>query len=156
MHFLRGKTSLLASNWTPHLLCVSRLTPLRRVIMAKWIIEPFVGIGPLKFGMSRDLDRAELGPDYQVFKKTPDSLNDSDAYDRISVHCYYDVQDRLDFIEIAYDSILSIEFKGVNFFDVTVPILLDHMKTAGHLGTISHDVCYFEDTGIAIYSPQSV
>jgi hypothetical protein len=124
--------------------------------MAKWMIEPFVGIGPLKFGMSRELVRAELGPDYQVFKKTPDSVNDTDAYDRISVHCYYDVQNKLDFIEIGYDSVLSIEFKGVNFFDVTVPILREHMKAAGHLGTMSHDACYFEDTGIAIYSPQSV
>lgn len=123
--------------------------------MATWRIEPFIGIGPLKFGTPRDQVRAELGPDFRVFKKGRTSVNNADAYDSLLVHCYYDAQDRLDFIEVGRDSPLSVRFADVEFFDLTLPMVMERMRAHGHPGTVVPEPCHFEGLGVALYVPHS-
>lgn len=54
------------------------------------IIRPHLGIGPIKFGMTRYTVRKILEKPYQEFMKTPDSKVATDDFREFHFHVYYD------------------------------------------------------------------
>lgn len=75
-----------------------------------WRIKPFSQVGPIEFGQSRNSVRSKLNSDYRVFKKTPGE-NDTDAYDSLGIHVYYDDEDKVEFVEAF--SPAEVEFEGI-------------------------------------------
>jgi hypothetical protein len=64
-------------------------------------IEPYVGVGPLRFGMSREEVKRALGGEPRVFKKSPLSDALTDAFDESGVHIYYNADDGCCAVELA-------------------------------------------------------
>jgi hypothetical protein len=52
-------------------------------------INPYVGIGVVRFGMSRRQVRKALGGMVKEFKKTPKSESLTDAFDQLGIYVYY-------------------------------------------------------------------
>jgi len=73
-------------------------------------INPFHGVGKLSFGESRDNLRRELGGAVESFRKTA-GANETDAYDDLGMHLYFDNQDRLEFVELFEPA--QVVFRGV-------------------------------------------
>jgi hypothetical protein len=67
----------------------------------KMQITPYVGIGPIRFGMSRAEARAAMGAPVREFKKTPNSAIPTDAFPSLGVHIYYKAPDVCEAIEVA-------------------------------------------------------
>lgn len=58
----------------------------------KFDITPFVGAGPVQFGMTRHAVRQALGAPVEEFMKTPDSQTPTDDFMGLNLHVYYDNQ----------------------------------------------------------------
>jgi hypothetical protein len=64
-------------------------------------INPYVGIGGLRFGMTRDAIRKEVGSAFEVFRRGPEDALDSDVFDGDGIYVYYDSNDLCEAIEFA-------------------------------------------------------
>jgi hypothetical protein len=52
-------------------------------------IEPYIGVGPLKFGMTPTETRIALGQSAQPFLKSQEDVLPSDAFDTLGIHVHY-------------------------------------------------------------------
>jgi hypothetical protein len=57
--------------------------------VAHFEIQPGIGVGPIRFGMTVDEVRKAMGLPFCVFSKTVDSSFPTDAFDEAGVHVYY-------------------------------------------------------------------
>jgi hypothetical protein len=64
----------------------------------RWDITPYVGLGPLRFGLTRSEVRALLGDQLSVVKKWP-YTNETDAYNGLGLLLEYDKEGRLECLE---------------------------------------------------------
>lgn len=62
-------------------------------------IVPYVGVGPINFGMSRTDVRNQLGVPVETFMKTKDSTAPTDSFDELGIHVFYDAQDACEAVE---------------------------------------------------------
>src|SRR4051812_25631562 len=94
-----------------------------------WVIEPYVGIGPLRFGLTRSQVRSLLGNDVDQFRKGPYATNETDAYDQHGLHLYYDQREQLEAIEALGHC--KISYRGVMFLNRTPEDVLRELTDAG-------------------------
>jgi hypothetical protein len=73
-----------------------------------WEIITYEGVGPIKFGMTRNQVRAILGKPTASFMKGGEAP--TDAYDRHYVHVFYDLNDTVEYVEVFDAS--TIQWKG--------------------------------------------
>jgi hypothetical protein len=52
-------------------------------------IEPYVGVGPIRLGMTVAEVRAAVGGDVRPFRKGPKATRDTDAFDKLGFHVFY-------------------------------------------------------------------
>lgn len=102
-------------------------------------IEPFVGIGTIKFGTSRKDIRKHFGINFTSFKKTSFSINETDAYNELGIHFYYDDRDTLEFMEIFPP--FSITFQGVSLLENSAEEIKNKLTDIG-VKLIPNDVGY--------------
>lgn len=65
-----------------------------------WEISPFVGVGPIKFGMTRSEVRQVLLEEPRMIPKEPGQPL-VEQYGAAGVQAYYDSSDRLEFLEVT-------------------------------------------------------
>jgi hypothetical protein len=68
--------------------------------MRSFIILPYVGVGPLRFGMSPAEVRTALGATGERFRRTPHS-READAFTTEGVFVYYDEAGRCEAVEMT-------------------------------------------------------
>src|SRR5919106_7025414 len=64
-------------------------------------ITPYVGVGPITFGMTRAEVRRRLEAPVESFMKTPTSAAPADAFDTLGLHVHYDSDDRCEAVEFV-------------------------------------------------------
>ena len=64
-------------------------------------INPYVGAGDLRFGMTRDAVRKEVGGAFEVFRRGPEDALDSEVFDGDGIYVYYDPNDLCEAIEFS-------------------------------------------------------
>jgi DNA-directed RNA polymerase subunit N (RpoN/RPB10) len=120
--------------------------------MDSWQIRPFDGVGPLKFGMSRSSIRGTLGGKFRTFRKTRRSESETEAYDELGLHFYYDAKDELNFIE-AFPQCGELSWNQVRFFHGDLQTVVEKMREAGQSEISDSSGRYFEGLGISLYAP---
>ena len=73
-----------------------------------FIIEPYVGVGPVRFGMPRAEVRRVLGPDTPVTKKLFVSPLARDTFGDTGVHVYYKEPDVCEAIELFPPAVATL------------------------------------------------
>src|SRR5262245_58298124 len=96
----KGNAADLAPPHAPRRLC-PRFFESRRGSKKAMEIIPFQSIGTLSFGDSRKVARAKLASTFSTFQKG-DGPTETDAFDDLGLHLYYDEEGRLEFVE-AFD-----------------------------------------------------
>jgi len=113
-----------------------------------WEIHPFKGLGELRFGQERKQVRASLGSDFSVFQKD-EGENDSDSYDKLGLHLYYDDQDCLECIE-AFEPMSPTIF-GVSIVGGRMKEVVEKMKKLGHRPNKIDPGYEFDDLGLSFF-----
>lgn len=112
-----------------------------------WQIESFKSVGPISFGQSRDEIRNLLGSGFRSFKKT-EGENDTDAYDSLGIHLYYDDDDRVEFVEAFSPADLSIN--GVSLVGRKTSDAINDLRALGY-DSEQDDVGYnYDDIGVGL------
>lgn len=107
------------------------------VMPSAWTIRPFLGVGPLSFGLGRDEVRTELRGRISTFLKGPFARIDTDAFEDSGVHAYFDQNDRLECIELIEPC--QAEYKGVSTINRPIAEVLRDFA--------QRDISYREDDG---------
>jgi len=116
-------------------------------------ITPFSSVGVLAFGDIRNDARSKLNTKFSTFQKDADE-NETDAFDDIGLHLYYDNDGRLEFIE-GFEPV-DITFRGISFLNRDVTSVIRDMSAIGFNETRSDAGVKFRDVGIALYAPSGV
>ena len=115
--------------------------------MLSWQIDSFESVGPIAFGETRDTIRSVLGSGFRSFRKTQDE-NETDAYDSLGVHIYYDDSNCVEFVELftpAEPSFESVSLVGQKAEDV-----VGKLRELGYEGD-QDDVGYnYDGVGIGL------
>jgi|SRR5579864_1340719 len=91
-------------------------------------ISSFESVGSLRFGDLRQDIRKRLVGNYVTFKKDVGE-NDTDAYNELGLHLYYNKQDRLEFVEIFEPA--QPQFRGILFIGRDVSDVSNDLKKLG-------------------------
>jgi hypothetical protein len=116
-------------------------------------IVPFVAIGELRFGETRQAIRQRLGGNSQSFSKS-EGENETDAYDELGLHLYFDNEDRLEFVEAFEPAIPT--FQGFVLLGRDLDEVEIELSAIGY-GSVRDDVgLKFDGAGIALFAPARV
>jgi len=78
-------------------------------------IDPYVGVGQIKFGSPVDEVRGVVGEAFRSFLKSPRSVFPTDSFPALRMFCFYDAQGLLEAVEFAKPArpiICGFEFIG--------------------------------------------
>ena len=108
--------------------------------MEKWEAKPLIGVGKIKFGMTRDDVRNALGLEFKEFKKSKYSKNTTDDFG--VCHVFYDEDDKCEAVEIFDD--IGVTVNGLEIFpdntDNAMVAIKDLVKDDYGLISISQSV----------------
>lgn len=116
-------------------------------------IIPFESVGILSFGDSRAGAREKLSSIFSTFQKDIGE-NETDSFDELGLHLYYDDAGRLEFIE-AFDP-AQVVFRGIGFLGRDVDSVRWDMESLGLSPTESDVGLKFGSVGIALTAPSGV
>jgi hypothetical protein len=116
-------------------------------------VKSYIGVGELRFGDSRLNVRAILGPHYHSFRKAP-GANETDAYDKLGLHLYYDENDCLEFVEAFAPS--SLTFIGISLLGRQMSDVENDLKAIGHYSRRDDVGLQCDSAGIGLYAPTGI
>ena len=115
-----------------------------------WEIHPHRGVGVLTFGQSRSEMRTLLGPPTRSFRKVPFAVTDTDAFNSLGLHVYYDPDYRVESVDAFEPSTVSLD--GIAFVARPVDEVVREMEAKG----FRHNSLTFEDAGIALFEEDGI
>lgn len=117
-------------------------------------IDPYVGMGPIKLGMTREQVRSALGMQAKEYRKTQwDDLLD-DAFDSIGIHVAYRVPDVCTFVECFGP--VSPTFRGENFLQKPFRDVRQWFETIDPAISVDGTGLTSRVFGITIYAPAAI
>jgi hypothetical protein len=116
-------------------------------------IVPFRSVGLLAFGDSRQIVREKVSSSFSTFEKVAGE-NETDSFDAIGVHVYYDDGGRTEFIEMFDPA--EVSFRGISFLGRDLALVVSDMETLGFPSEPSDVGVKFEGVGIALTAPFGV
>jgi hypothetical protein len=119
-----------------------------------WGIAPYVGVGPLKFGMSRARARSQFEGVPMTFRQGPYAIGETDAYGDLGLHLYYDSEDLLRCI-MAFES-GPIHFKNVVLLNRPLQEILDALATLGLTSRYDDEGYWLDEAGFVLHAPDGV
>lgn len=117
--------------------------------MVAWSLRPFVGVGPLSFGMSRkEVQETLKALPRRIAKERDRPL--VDQYGEVGVQAYFDRDDHLEFLELTPEA--AVDMSGVPLLGRDLRSVLSDLKTIGHVGSIDGEGdIWFPDQGFALF-----
>jgi len=116
-------------------------------------IVPFLSVGSLSFGDSRQVVRNKLASVYSVFVKDL-GAGETDSYDDLGLHLYYDAEGNLEFVEGFEPA--NITFNGVGFIGADLTSIVAQFRQQGFASFQSDVGVKFPGLGIALTAPDGV
>jgi hypothetical protein len=125
-----------------------------------WEVRPLIGVGPLAFGISRADVRHLLGEASRLFRKGPERVQFTDEFAALGVHLYYDVDDRLEFVEGWNEPTATgwrPEWNGVRFFELGLHGTLNALRQLG-VDAVDDSLGDYDcwDIGVSLYAPSEL
>jgi hypothetical protein len=81
----------------------------RGELLMDWTIRPNVGVGPIRFGMTRQEVRETIGTLPSVFAKASGSTSLTDDFREHGIHIYYDDSDHCVAVEMGMPASPSLQ-----------------------------------------------
>jgi hypothetical protein len=116
-------------------------------------IVPFVGVGVVRFGDTRQQVRDALQRPFEIFRKDVGE-NETDAFDEVGLHVYYDGQGRVEFIE-GFGS-ASLTIGGLVLLGRNIDDVDRELSALGHSSHATDVGLQYDSVGIALTAPGGV
>jgi hypothetical protein len=93
---------------------------------SEMIIVPYVSVGPIKLGMTRDQVRAALASTPREFQKGFDARRKNDAFEDRDLHVHYRDESVCDAVALWEGSKPILD--GLDLMSMRYPVLLDKLR----------------------------
>jgi hypothetical protein len=114
-----------------------------------WTLRPFVGVGPLSFGMQRKEVQDRMGSKPRRVAKEP-GKPPVDQYGDEGVQAYFDDADRLEFVELTPKA--AVDLSGVQLLGRDLQHILNDLEALGHVGHSDQEGdVWFPNQGFVLY-----
>jgi hypothetical protein len=117
-------------------------------------IIPFKSVGKLSFGDSRQVARQKLSSTFKTFRKAAGQPDETDSFDQLGLHLYYDNDGNLEFVE-AFEP-AEVTFRGIRFLGRERATVKKEMKEIGFSPAEDDYGMMFSEAGIAVTAPSAV
>jgi hypothetical protein len=114
-------------------------------------IIPYIGVGPIRFGMSRNEVRQMVGHPAKPFLKGPDAIIPTDAFDDIGLHVFYKKDDTCEAIEMFLAA--DPTFEGKHLIERPFDRVLDWLQKFDDSLDVDNTGATSKKCGIGIYAP---
>src|ERR1043166_9392443 len=85
--------------------------------MSDYTVQPFVGVGPVRFGMSRDEVCQVMPEASRSFRKTPTEPHEVDLFHQSGFQIFYEGQEPMvEYIELSRDSGIRAHYRDLEVF----------------------------------------
>lgn len=85
--------------------------------MRDYTVQPFVGVGPVRLGMSRDEVRSAMPEPSEPFRKGLTSRHETDAFHQNAFQVFYDGEPpTVEYIELSRSSVLRAVYRDLDVF----------------------------------------
>lgn len=115
----------------------------------RWTIDPYVGVGPLTFDLSRQDVRKSLNTEFQSFRRNSYSVGETDAFDKFGIFTSYDGNERLECVEAIGDT--EVQFMGIAFLEKSVFDVLQEPAIRKLNYIYENGLYIFESGGFSLY-----
>jgi hypothetical protein len=123
------------------------------MLLDRWEIIPYSGVGSLRFGLSRSEARSLLEGTPSTFRQGPYAISDTDAYEELGLHLYYDSDDLLRCI-MAFGA-GPIHYESIMLLKRPLEEVVEDLARLGLSPRYDDEGYWFHDVGFVVYSPES-
>jgi hypothetical protein len=93
--------------------------------MPSYVVEPLVGVAPIRLGMPRSEARRLMPEQAKPFRKTPNSEHETDAFHKSAFQIFYKGEPpTVEYIELSRSKALEVLFRDLSVFDTPADELL--------------------------------
>jgi hypothetical protein len=97
--------------------------------MPHFVVEPLVGVGPVRLGAARGAVIAALGQPRSTFRKTSDSQHPTDAWFESGFQIFYTgAEPVVEYIELSHESGFTAALLGRPVFTTPALDLISHIE----------------------------
>jgi len=114
-------------------------------------IESYVGVGPVRFGMTTEQVRMAIGSPFRTFQKTKASKFPTDSFDGLGVHVYYAPSGICEAIEMGRTA--RPQFNRIELFRLSFVDALHWLKNLDSLVETDNSGLTALGLGIGLYVP---
>ena len=133
------------------------MPPPKKRAIDSWVIIPYVGMGPVCLGMTRPQVRKAVGSKPKTYFKAETSKQPTDAFDKYSLHVYYNNDTELcEFIEMFWsqgDPPGGPELKGRGLLGRPYDRTLEWFRSVDPLVTTEGTGLRSDELGVTIFVP---
>jgi len=117
------------------------------------VIEPFVGVGPILFGMHKDEVGRAFRYVYKSFLKGPDATVRADDIEYVGLIVHYSTEKLVDYIEVFQAPGATVELFGRDITGISVRALVDFLSPR-FLSTKNEYGYDFPEVGLNTYNSE--
>jgi hypothetical protein len=116
-------------------------------------IRPYLNVGVIRFGDVRQDVRVALQCPFETFRKDVGE-NETDAFDDLGLHVYYDGQGRVEFVEGFEPASLTIN--GLMLLGQRIDKIDKELRAMGHSSRAIDVGLQYDTAGIVLTAPNGV
>lgn len=120
-------------------------------------VEPHVGVGPVRLGMSRDEVRRIMPGPVDSFRKGPDALYETDGFHNCAFQVFYGGDTpTVEYIELSADAEFSAVYRGMNVFGTEAKDLVAHISRVAEYDATEPEMDYsyiFPELELSLWRP---
>lgn len=111
--------------------------------MLIYTIEPLVGVGPIRFGMSRGQVRLAMPDEPKPFRKSRQSKHETDAFHESAFQVFYSGEyPAVEFIELSDCSLFRVFYEGVDVFETPADHLVEFISRSSPFDATHGEIPY--------------
>jgi hypothetical protein len=122
-----------------------------------YIVQPFVGVAPVQFGMTRDEVRRVMPQEPTVFRKTPDSRHETDAFCANAFQVFYGGErPTVEYIELSSDPALRVTYRDLDVFATPAQEVIAYVSRASEFDLSDPEIPYsyvFRSLQLSLWRP---
>jgi hypothetical protein len=129
----------------------------RFVVVKTFVIDPLVGVGPVRLGARREAVLAAIGAPENSFCKVPGSRHQTDAWFQNGLQVFYEGdQPTVAFIELTSSPYFEAVLLGISVFTTKVPLVISEIRRCAKLDEADPELGYaytFPSLELALWRP---
>jgi hypothetical protein len=125
--------------------------------MLDYTVQPFIGVGPVRLGMSRDEVRRVMPEPAKPFRKAPTLRHETDAFHKSAFQVFYEGDHpTVEYIELSRGSVVRAVYGGLDVFATPADEVVAHISRDSEFDQSDPEIPYsylFRGLQLSLWRP---